>query len=352
MTHGPIEFIDAGTSFDLLDITHWADRPHRSLDVAIAEADLLVTCPHAGAEIPAELAPWLAPGLSKRLQFDVADVSTRAVARRWAEIDPSIVYLENPHPRLVRDPDRPRPEDPADELRRAMAQAHTADDPVDLGGIEFLRVPDTDADLDELVQTLLTVAERGMDVYQRARTELVRRLLATRPASPNLPITTMSLHDTMNHLARRDGSVAVERAVADRLPDVMTLSNRGDVAGNPRSADPAVTMDPERLRVLADSFRAGFRVSSHDEVALNRPQLGGDEIISAARKFSGIEIGDRRAVLDSVHAEFRREYLLGEEATAELGRPGTDWPETDEDRVTTVAKRLRKSWTHYRATVG
>lgn len=360
MGDGDVVFIDEGRAFAADDIIWWADREHRGLGEALATAEVLVSCPHATAEIPGELAEWIAPGLTRRLQFDFSDVTTRAIARRWAEIDPSILYVENPHPRFLRDPNRARPDRVADQLREALRRVRAAGGgPVDLagvdairpvtfGGIAVLTVPESDTGIDRLVETFLAVGERGVDVYQRARRDLVARLLESRPASPMLPVTTVSFHDTMNHIAGPDGALDHPRAPQDRLPRVVTLSNRGDAAGNPRTQEPTVTIDPERLRVLADSHRTGFGVCHHDEIALNRPYLGGDEIVSAAREFGLGHVPG----LDAVQAEFSREYLLGTSATAELTVPGDGWPETDVERVEKIARRLRKSWAHYRATAG
>lgn len=353
-------FIESGRTFGAGDIVHWSDADRRTLAEAVAEADLLVSCPHAGAEIPGELAPWIHPSLTRRLQFDFSDVTTREVVRRWARIDPSIVYVENPHPRFVRDPNRPRPADPAADLTEALRRVRdSGGDVVDLAGVDairpvsfaglpVLRVPETDAGIAELVEVFLDVGRRGVDVYQSTRLDLIEQMVAARGRSPSRPVTVLSFHDTMNRTARPDGAVAVERRTEDRLPDVVTLSNRGDAAGNPRPEDPAVTMEPERLRMLADSHRTAFRVSSHDEVALNVPYLGSDEIISVARRYAA-SVGPG---VDAVQAEFRREYLLGAAAAATVMQPGTGWPAVDSAHLDRIADRCRRAWHHYRATLG
>lgn len=133
--------IPAGTIFTPDDLTFYSDRESRTLDDAIAGADLLVSCPHSGSAIPEELAEFLAPEFTRRLQFDFTDMSTSAIVRRWAEIDPRIVYVENPHPRMIRDPNRAKPENLEASLREAFARVHEAGagNKVDLTGVDAVR---------------------------------------------------------------------------------------------------------------------------------------------------------------------------------------------------------------------
>ncbi|MGH3705601.1 MAG: N-formylglutamate amidohydrolase, partial [Agromyces sp.] len=178
--------IPAGTAYSARDLTHYAGKGEVGLDEAIARADVLVTAPHAGAAIPEELVPFLIPEFTRRLQFDFTDCSTSPVVRRWAEIDPRIVVVENPHPRMIRDPNREKPADLAATLREAFARVRAAGawNRVDLSGVDairpvtfsffpLLRVPETDGELQELVERFSAVAERGLGVYERTRDELI-----------------------------------------------------------------------------------------------------------------------------------------------------------------------------------
>ncbi|MEU4806483.1 N-formylglutamate amidohydrolase [Actinosynnema sp. NPDC023587] len=339
--------IPRGTRFSADDITFYADRERRSADEALAGADLVVGCPHAGAAIPEEVAGFLSPGLTRRLQYDFTDCTTAPVVRRWAELDPRIVYVENPHPRLVRDPNRARPADLAAGLREAFERVRAAGpgNRVDLSGCDAVR-PVTfsfrplfagppgmpaEALADALAEVLTAVAAVGVDVYERTRDDLVAR------AGPG--VTYLSFHDTMNHTTRPDGAVDVPRPEADRLPPVVALSNRGDARGEPRDGHP-VTMRPGSIRALADAHRVGF-AADRDDVALNRPYLGSNEIVHTAARFPGVE---------AVQAEFRREFLLGPANAGHLMSPGTDWPDPDPARVTELALACRASWDRYRAT--
>ncbi|KRC58832.1 hypothetical protein ASE14_19105 [Agromyces sp. Root81] len=349
------QLIPAGTVFTPQEITHYAGKSELSLDEAIARADVLVTAPHAGAAIPEELASFLAPEFTRRLQFDYTDCSTSPVVRRWAEIDPRIVVVENPHPRMVRDPNREKPADLAATLAEAFDRVRAAGawNRVDLTGVDairpvtfsffpLLRVPQSAAELHELVERFSAVAEQGLGVYERTRDALLERFQqqAFALAAPGSPtaFTMLAFHDTMNRTTTRDGAIAVERALEDRLPDVVALSNRGDHRGDPIGDSP-VTMEPRLLRRLADSARRAFEVDSPDAVAPNRPYLGSYEIIAAGRRFR--ELGGRAdaagVVLSAVQAEFRREFLLGEANTRVLSRPGTGWIEPDADRVDALA---------------
>ncbi|MFC9787449.1 N-formylglutamate amidohydrolase [Rhodococcus sp. NPDC127528] len=362
------QLLPAGTVFTPEDLTFYADPASRSLDQALAEADLLVSCPHSGSVIPAELAQFLAPEFTKRLQFDFTDCTTGPIARRWAEIDPRIVYVENPHPRLVRDPNRARPDDLYETLREAFTRVRAAGpyNKVDLTGVDAIRPvtfsfypllvePDDDAGLRRLAATFAEVADRGLEVYQRTRNELIGRMIdlafarADRSGAP-VDFSTLSFHDTMNHTTTRDGAVNVDRAPADRLPEVVALSNRGDHRGDPRGDGP-VTMAPDALRVLAAAHREGFGVTRPEAVALNQPYLGSQEIIEAGRLFRELapQAAAAGVALSAVQAEYRREFLLGPEATRELTAPGVGWPETDADRVDMLARACKASWDRYRS---
>lgn len=188
-----LDLIPAGTVFTAEQITHYATPDERSLEQAIAEADLLVSTPHSGAAIPAEIAEFLAPTLTKRLQYDYSDVATAAIVRRWAEIDPRIIAVINPHPRLIRDPNRAKPADVGGDLSTAIARVRDAGpwQAVDLSGVDAIRpvtfsffpileVPESATEVSRLVQTFVATAEQGLGVYERTRDDLTERFLADR----------------------------------------------------------------------------------------------------------------------------------------------------------------------------
>lgn len=370
MTSAALSFILAGTTFAADEITFWADREGRSLEQAIAEADLLVSCPHAGAAIPAELAEWLAPELTRRLQFDFTDYSTATIVRRWAEIDPRVVVVENPHPRMVRDPNRAKPDDVVATLREAVERVAAAGqwNQVDLTGVDairpvtfsffpILRVPESPEELERLCTDFGEAGERGVDVYEHTRDELIDRFLTVKSAQAaeagGSRFTTLSFHDTMNTTTTPEGAVNVVREAKDRLPAVVALSNRGDIKGEERTPKDRPTMGSERLRTLAAAHRDGFAVSDPKSVQLNQPYLGSQEIIQAQDRFAAFHIEHPESLLvtDAVQAEFLREFLLGATATAELQTPGDGWPEADPTHIDAIAQACKASWDRYRETV-
>ncbi|GAA1962309.1 N-formylglutamate amidohydrolase [Kitasatospora viridis] len=372
MSLGDPLFWPLGRRFEPEELVFYADRGRRSLGEALAEADLIVCTPHAGALVPAELAPFLDPGLTRRLQFDFTDVATSAVTRRWAELDRRVIVVENPHPRMVRDPNRPEPADLVATLGEAFARVAAAGpgQPVDLSGVDAVRPvmfnflplltpPAGPAELARLADAFRSAAALGVEVYEHTRDQLVERLLERRLRGSDpgpRSCFVLSFHDTMNHTARPDGALCVERAPGDRVPSVVALSNRGDADGEPRGAEP-VTMAPALLRSLADAHRAGFAVTEAAQVALNQPYLGSQEVTVFGARFRELadEASRAGATLGAVQAEFSRAYLLGEEATAHLMRPGVDWPAAPADPAVPaaladrIARDLHRSWDLFRA---
>lgn len=365
--------IPAGKVFTPEEITFYQGKGTRTLEQAMAEADLLVSCPHSGDAVPEELAPFLAPEFTHRLQFDYSDRTTGPVVRAWAELDPRVIYVENPHPRLLRDPNRAKPDDLAAQLREAFERVRAAGtwNKVDLTGVDtirpvtfsffpLLRVPGSNAELAALVTAFEQVAERGLGVYEATRDALRHAMLdaaakRAEASGTDQTITALSFHDTMNRTTTRDGAVNVEREPKDRLPDVVALSNRGDAQGNRRGTE-TVTMAPEQLRTLAECHRIGFHVDDPAAVALNTPYLGSQEIIAAGEEFRAltdstfsVAAGAGVVKVGAVQAEFLREYLLGERAATELTLPGTGWPEEDKAWTATLARHCKASWDEFRA---
>lgn len=360
-------FLPAGRAFAPAELVHYASRDQRGLDDALAEADLILAVPHAGSAIPEELAEFLDPAFAaaERPRLDFSDAATHAVARRWAELDPRVILVENPHPRWVLDPDRPPPDDLGAQLAEAFRRVRetppgAAPDlagvdavrPVTFAGLPVFTPPRDDAELGRLVAALASVAGRGVEVYERTRDDLFDRLVAKKLRGATVRSGLcffLSFHDTMDAAAAPDGAIGGERAPVDRMPHVLALSNRGDAQGEPRGREP-VTLWPALMRSLAEAHRVGFGVHGPQDVVLNRPFLGGHEVtrFGAACRELGAGVYEPGFVFGAAQAEFRREFLLGEDAAEHLARPGTDWPEQPADHVDAIARKLHTSWDEFR----
>jgi hypothetical protein len=394
LARADVDWIPKGTTFGTDDMVFFAGKGQRDLEEVLDGIDLIVTGPHASAAFPEEMAPFVSEGMTRRLQYDFTDVSTSPVARRWAEIDPHVLYIEDPHPRAVRDANRPRPVDLVEDLREAFKRLGAAapGERPSLTGVDAVRpvtfayLPVLDAPEDEggwraLGDALATAGALGVDRYERTRDELIERVIdaklrrlstldegATTAAewSSATTLDHLSIHDTMNHTARPDGAIADERAPADRLPNVVAMSNRGDAEGDVSVSDdvglrPPIgvpTMAPKRLRAIADAYRAAFDAHGPDDVAFNRPYLGGHETQVIGPRLRELEpraivrVDDgpaRRLRLGSWQNEFLREFLLGPGSTATLMAPGDGWTGPPPDRIEWLAERLRAAHDMVRA---
>ena len=381
-----IDWIPAGTRFGADDMTFFVGHGERAIDDALADIDLIVTGPHASAAFPAELQPFVDVRLTKRLQYDFTDVSTSPVARRWAEIDPHVLYIEDPHPRAVRDANRPRPDDVVAGLREAFDRLDEdaptkrpslagvdAVRPVTFGYLPVYTKPRTDAEWNEFGAALATAGALGIDEYEAVRDELVQRVIEAKlrelatldPTTCSVAdwnaathLDLLSFHDTMNHTARPDGAICLERQPADRLPNVVAVSNRGDAQGEvPERDDAAIrgendvtTMRPTRVRAIANAYRIAFGAWDSNDVALNRPYIGGHETTTAGPQLRALEPravvrpkgGQPRSIqFGAFQNEFLREFLLGPESSGHLMQPGLDWVYPPDDRVQWLAERLR-----------
>ncbi|MFM2077889.1 MAG: hypothetical protein RJA49_1779 [Actinomycetota bacterium] len=381
-----LEWIPEGRAFGAEDMVWFAGREDRPLDDVLAGIDLVVTGPHASAAFPAEMARFVAPSLTKRLQFDFTDVSTSPVARRWAEIDDRVLYIENPHPRAVRDANRPRPVDVLDDVRAAFRRLTAAGSegrpsltgvdavrPVTFGYLPVLCEPTDDSEWQRLGDALRTAGALGIDRYERLRDELVQRVIeaklrrladidpsavASKDWASAVHLDVLSIHDTMNHTARPDGAICLEREPKDRLPNVVALSNRGDATGDVIPRDSAAlraqidvpTMPPARIRIIGNAYATAFAAPGADDVAYNRPYLGGHETQTMGPMLRDLEPlavvrrpgqEPRRLQLGAWQNEFLREFLLGPESTAALMEPGGGWVAPPPDRVEWLAERLR-----------
>ncbi len=379
-----LDWIPLGTRFTESDMVHFHGQGETDFADVLADVDLIVTGPHATAAFPAELRPFVDTSLTRRLQYDFSDFSTHPVAIRWAQLDLHTLYIHDPHPRAVRDANRPRPADLVASIREAFERLAAepggrpslagvdATRPVTFGYLPVLRRPETEAEWTELGNVLAATCAQGIDEYEHVRDAVIERVIEAKvqrlahldPARLTLrqrniatSLNVLSIHDTMNHTARPDGAVCLERPPADRLPAVVSLSNRGDAEGDARvleagglRADIDVpSMEPRLLRTIGDAYRQAFGAHEPDDVAFNRPYLGGHETQLAGPRLRALQPRTlvrtddspaRCLQLGAWQNEFLREFLLGPEATAHLMEPGGDWPDVPEPRVQWLAERL------------
>ena len=386
---GELVWIPRGTTFGEDDFVYYAGKGDRPFEEVAGRFDLIVTGPHATAAIPRELEDWIEPGMTARKQHDFSDCTTSAVGRAWAAADPRVLYIENPHPRVLYDPNRPHPEDPEHDLREFFARLHAAErgDPVSFGGIDalrpvtfagerFLREPRNETEWAELVALLSDIAARGSRVYRSVRDDVIERVYlakSRRLAGVDLGtvgsaelnsmrmLTVQCIHDTMNATVTTDGSVDAAKPVADRLPSIVSFGNRGDHRGEPRSpSDGSIlpeidvpTMNGAMLRSTRRAFQRAFGVPEAElasALELNQPYLGAYEVQKIGRDLRALEErgvvrhvtneGLLRVRTAAYQAEFLREFLLGDGNVAHIRQPGDDWPAVDIGHVERIAGRL------------
>ena len=381
-----IDWIPPGTRFGIDEMAFFVGHGERDIDDALADVDLVVTGPHASAAMPAELQPFVDVRFTRRLQYDFTDVSTSPVARRWAQIDPHVLYIEDPHPRAVRDANRPRPVDLVAGLREAFERLDTVEPesrpslagvdavrPVTFGYLPVYQKPQTDSEWNELSGALATAGELGIDQYERVRDDLIERVIAAKlrrlatidPTSCSVAdwnsattLDVLSIHDTMNHTARPDGAICLERQPVDRLPAVVAMSNRGDGNGDVIASDRATlrdeigvpTMRPTHLRAIANAYRMrltrGGPTTSPSTVPTSEATRPRRPDRCSVRS-SPWQSCDRPAGshVGSVSVPGRTSSYasscLGPESTEILMQPGTDWAVPPEERVEWLAGRLR-----------
>ncbi len=132
------------------------------------------------------------------------------------------------------------------------------------------------------------------DLIDRVIEAKLRRLATLDPAALTASewhsataLDHLSIHDTMNHTARPDGALCVERAPADRLPGIVALSNRGDLEGEVarerrgRACAPPIDGADHGSRPacasIGEAYRIAFDAEDPDDIAFNRPYIGGHE---------------------------------------------------------------------------
>jgi hypothetical protein len=109
-------------------------------------------------------------------------------------------------------------------------------------------------------------------------------------------------------------------------------------------------MRPRHVRAIANAYRMAFDAWDSNDVALNRPYIGGHETTTAGPMLRALEpravvrpMGGRPRHIrfGAFQNEFLREFLLGPDASGHLMQPGLDWVYPPDERVRWLAGRLR-----------
>lgn len=335
-------WLDAGRTHGFDDLVFWQDRGRKPFEAVASDIRTVVLGPHASAAFPAELKPFIAPGLTRRKQFDFSDVLTSALGRAWAAADPTLVFIENPHSRLVMDPNRAPPDQPLQGLREfwaRLARQRAGEKGVSFAGVDAIRPitfsgedvllePADEGGWAALARALSLSHALGPQAYGAAVESVIDKVCANGAGQGLLVI---SLHDTMNTQMRADGAIVVERPEADRLPAWVNLGNRGNEQGE----GSAVSLPAPALRRLAADWARALGAAP-GEISLNVPYKGAHETLRWGQALAG------QAHSGALQAEFRREALLGPAATIHLQQPGTDWPQGLEPRLADIARKLAR----------
>lgn len=356
-----LEWIAAGRSFGLGDMVFWQGRGLQPFAAAAPHIDTIVLGPHASAAFPAELQPFVAPELTRRKQFDYSDVITSSLGRAWAQADPQVVFVENPHSRLVLDGNREPPADVGPGLREFFARLarQRAGEKVGFGGVDavrpvtfagelVLREPASEAQWAELLDALATAGRLGARPYFAARQTVLDAVLAAR--KPGAALRVVSLHDTMNTKTREDGAIVVERPEADRLPAWVNFGNRGNAQGEADGLPLSLAAaEMRRIRAAwAQAFAAEFGLSTTPArdggFGLNVPYKGAFETVFFGAQLQALD----ESRVGAVQVEFLRESLLGPAVTAALHQAGTDWPAVDAAHLARVVVCLCAAGRHLR----
>lgn len=343
-----LDWIPAGQSFGFDELVFWQGKDGAPFSTAAARIDTIVLGPHASARFPAELQPFVDGALTRRKQYDYSDVITSNLGRAWAAADPRVVFVENPHSRLVLDPNRAPPADIMPGLREFFSRLERqragekvsfsgidAVRPVTFAGEPVLRQPTNGAEWAALERVLAATRAAGPDAYRLACDSVIGQVLDAR--RPRGALRIISLHDTMNTKMRADGAIVVERPESDRLPALVNFGNKGDERGE-RETD-AITISAAELRRIAQAWGQAFRIDAKTRgsaITLNRPYKGAFETIHFGAKLAALN----ELRVGAVQVEFLRETLLGPRATAHLKKPGEDWPVVDGEHLKGIVAAL------------
>lgn len=346
---------ETGRTYGTEELIHWHGKGVTSLESAISRTRIIVLGPHSSATFPAELAPFIHRDVTLRRQLDYSDYMAGLLGRQWASSCEGLIYIENPHSRIVLDPNRPLSSRPMDDLRscfeRIREQGANATlagvdmiRPVTFGGWPVLREPRSPIEWQAFEEAWIQAAYLGAFKYIDISRKIVETCIKNCEAMRQRLIV-FSLHDTMNCKMGADGSINIARPESDQLPHWVNIGNLGNETGNPIGASP-VSMESGAAIEMVKLFQCALRaLGDVDEniVTLNKPYKGAHETKEYGLRLCNSQLPDGSGVLQ---LEFRRESLLGSEATLDLQHPGTGWPAPDMGLLQSITASLAKYLTN------
>lgn len=315
------------------------------------EASIVVLGPHASAAFPQELSPFINPDLTPRRQLDFSDWLTGYLGRFWADASDDVIFVENPHSRVVLDPNRTPSEQPMASLRTCFQRLREAGPSASLAGVDFIRPvtfsgwpvlmePRTAKEWLALEKAWTGAASLGAKEYLRLSAHVVESC-ARRCASDGRRLIVFSLHDTMNFKMGADGAINLARSAADCLPHWVNLGNLGQPDG---SAWPGSTLSIEQDAACQIATAFGTALTAIEPghapaVTLNVPYKGARET-----QVFGALLAQARLPRGSgaMQIEFRRESLLGTQACEVLQTAGDGWPIPNLGRLRMIAQSLAR----------
>lgn len=358
---GELLWLPLGKQHSFEDLVFWQGKSSgQTFEEVAGRFDTVVSGPHAGAAIPEELRLFVSQTLTRRKQHDYSDIITGPVGRAWAEVDPYVVFVENPHSRVVLDPNRSHEGDAEPALREffsRLRRQRSGEAGVNFKGVDAVRpvtfsgedviVEPTEDSWPQLAEALRSAAALGALAYDAALERVMEAVLAARKDQP-VPLTLVCLHDTNNFKMRADGALVVERPEAERLPTLANFGNLGDATGE-GLPDTVSTAGPE-MRRIAEAWSQAFGTESQDStkpashahleaISFNRPYAGGYEMQMWWKRLQEKGLGQ----CPVYQVEFERSALLGPAAAKLVKLPGADWPAVDTEHVGTVAQKLKSA---------
>lgn len=338
-------------------------------DIDLAQVDVIIGGPHSSAIYAAELKPFISKDLSRRKQFDFSDVATAAVGRAWVQADyGNVVFVENPHSRLLFDPNRQSMalhNAEFEEFKQMKAyspvkpsgEAWSFFKASTFGGAAVLDAAKlqgcSEATFNQLVAAM-TAAKEGPEKYEACLNHVVSAVCEAKKklSAASKSLDVISLHDTMNTKCNDNGSITKERPAEDLLP--LLASFDGPMVGTKDAGTNLNPCEGNRIHKVATAWAQAFATKKGEAISASKEvkeaalrKYEPDDDIKFCVPYNGANESKQTYAACSegldlyvYQVEFNREVIVGPEATGVLKAPGTNWPVVDAAHVESVAKKL------------